>query len=873
MDTFMKFRAINTEYMSLETDPRKVRECEEVEQREANRISEVEKEIRLRMRSRSFASSNNPAIFLDDIPVDQASIGSGGSGYESPRYYEGRKSTPFPVERTRSIRLPTPPSVSSLTAKPRSSFRRLRQTPPGESYSDSLSHSSATVVVDNQAAISRPQSVCFQPIDKFIDDLIEGEETCLAGLSKPLTASAALRYEFESKTLPVVELTKFNGDSSKWPEFIENFSRRIHFKLSFTDNDRMERLLSVLTGEAKKGVESIGTSGIFYATALKSLKRDFGNTTVVTYTKLKNLLDKPQISSNDRAAIRRFHQQLNSTVTWLKRIGNISAVRSTENLSKAVMRLPDELRKQFYRKSKDFDDADLSLLKLEIFLDWSLKEFYNYNPIADIIASKENKGRDRRGGGKESQNNHIGSDQDKKLSCWVCQMPHKIWQCDQFQKKSIPDRRKLIKEKRCCYNCLSPKHSVKECKSKVSCRHCKKRHHSSLHDPNYAGSNDTPEVESNYGKSNEHTYLQVIPITVSNGEKSFKVNALLDTGSDTTLIKSSLASKLNLSGKSQTMRISNVLTKKQSFKSKSVNFTISSSSQDFNSAIPIQDAWVVDNLNVKMRPYNLPKLKKHCDHLRDISIVQPLKGDVEVLIGADTPEALLHLDFVKGSSNSDPMAVKTIFGWTLFGGRSSDRSITANFMSFEKLEASVERFWERESYATTSKLSPALLTKDEKRALSLLEEGTNLVEGRVEVAMLWKKDEVQLDNNRFLAEKRLLSTEKRLEKFPEIKGIYHSKIEEYITLGHVKKLSDAEAKSLSEKTNYIPHHFVLEPNKPGKIRIVFDASSKFNGSSLNDSLLPGPNLLNNLVVVLSRFRRGQVAVISDIEKMNHRIQL
>ena len=229
MDTFMKFRAINTEYMSLETDPRKVRECEEVEQREANRISEVEKEIRLRMRSRSFASSNNPAIFLDDIPVDQASIGSGGSGYESPRYYEGRQSTPFPVERTRSIRLPTPPSVSSLTAKPRSSFRRLRQTPPSESYSDSLSHSSATVVVDNQAAISRPQSVCFQPIDKFIDDLIEGEETCLAGLSKPLTASAALRYEFESKTLPVVELTNFNGDSSKWPEFIENFSRRIHF--------------------------------------------------------------------------------------------------------------------------------------------------------------------------------------------------------------------------------------------------------------------------------------------------------------------------------------------------------------------------------------------------------------------------------------------------------------------------------------------------------------------------------------------------------------------------------------------------------------------------------------------------------------------
>ena len=272
-----------------------------------------------------------------------------------------------------------------------------------------------------------------------------------------------------------------------------------------------------------------------------------------------------------------------------------------------------------------------------------------------------------------------------------------------------------------------------------------------------------------------------------------------------------------------------------------------------------------------MRPYNLPKLKKQCVHLKDMPIAQPLKGDVEVMIGVDTHEALLHLDFVKGKSKNDPMAVKTIFGWTLFGGRSSDKSITANFLSFERLEASVERFWDQESYGTTSKLSPALLTKDERRALSLLEEGTSLVEGRCQVGMLWKEDQVHLENNRFLAEKRLLSTEKRLERFSEIKGIYHSKIEEYITLGHVKKLSDVEAKSLSSKTNYIPHHFVLEPNKPGKIRIVFDASSKVNGSSLNDNLLPGPNLLNNLVTVLSRFRRGQVAVISDIEKMYHQV--
>ena len=39
----------------------------------------------------------------------------------------------------------------------------------------------------------------------------------------------------------------------------------------------MERLLSILRGEAKRSVESIGRNGLFYATTLKCLKREFGN--------------------------------------------------------------------------------------------------------------------------------------------------------------------------------------------------------------------------------------------------------------------------------------------------------------------------------------------------------------------------------------------------------------------------------------------------------------------------------------------------------------------------------------------------------------------------------------------------------------------
>ena len=41
---------------------------------------------------------------------------------------------------------------------------------------------------------------------------------------------------------------------------------------SLDDNLRMDHLLSVLDGDAKRSIQSIGSSGIFYATALKTLK-------------------------------------------------------------------------------------------------------------------------------------------------------------------------------------------------------------------------------------------------------------------------------------------------------------------------------------------------------------------------------------------------------------------------------------------------------------------------------------------------------------------------------------------------------------------------------------------------------------------------
>ena len=98
---------------------------------------------------------------------------------------------------------------------------------------------------------------------------------------------------------------------------MECFCTRVHSKFSFDDSVTMIYLISTVDGEAKGAIEAVGTSDVFYASALKRLKREFGNTLLVTRLRLKLILDKPQIKPNDRAALREFHQQRKSNLTWL----------------------------------------------------------------------------------------------------------------------------------------------------------------------------------------------------------------------------------------------------------------------------------------------------------------------------------------------------------------------------------------------------------------------------------------------------------------------------------------------------------------------------------------------------------------------------
>ncbi|VDI29007.1 Hypothetical predicted protein [Mytilus galloprovincialis] len=72
-----------------------------------------------------------------------------------------------------------------------------------------------------------------------------------------------------------------------------------------------------------------------------------------------------------------------------------------------------------------------------------------------------------------------------------------------------------------------------------------------------------------------------------------------------------------------------------------------------------------------------------------------------------------------------------------------------------------------------------------------------------------------------------------------------------------------------EECWYLPLFGVYHPKKPDQIRGVFDSSAKCNGVSLNSVLLTGPDLTNDLLGVLLRFRKEMVAVTADVQHMFH----
>ena len=276
-------------------------------------------------------------------------------------------------------------------------------------------------------------------------------------------------------------------------------------------------------------------------------------------------------------------------------------------------------------------------------------------------------------------------------------------------------------------------------------------------------------------------------------------------------------------------------------------------------------AWVVESLTLPQVQCDVNEMKNKFSHLADIMFPEFKEDEVTLLIGTNYMDLLLYGDYIKGRIG-ELIAIKTVFGWILVGNdinvnynfeNFKNTNVYCNFMTnYDGLNKNICKIWEIESYETLPK--SALLSPFDQWALEILENTTNFKNSHFKLGLLWKDQLPHFPNNRDLAVTRFKLLEKKFRKNPEL---YNTQIKEYLELGHAKQLTREESRNASVVTNCIPHHGVMNIHKSARVRVVFNASAKYQGTSLNENLSPGIDFLNNLVNVITKFRTGKYAVI------------
>ena len=196
----------------------------------------------------------------------------------------------------------------------------------------------------------------------------------------------------------------------------------------------------------------------------------------------------------------------------------------------------------------------------------------------------------------------------------------------------------------------------------------------------------------------------------------------------------------------------------------------------------------------------------------------------------------------------------------------------ARAATVEELNKHVEKLWQLDSFPRDD--SESKLTMDEIAAVESMEKNLKFDKetGRFQTRLLWK-GKPDLVNNYAAAKARLDGLMRRLRKDPNVKATCKSVISEFIDQSTVELVTweTLAQMMVSSKVNlyFLPHRAVYDPGRVlTKCRVVMDASAKTaTGKSLNDCLLPGPPLQQQIAAVELRFRRRKVALVGDCKKM------
>ena len=189
-----------------------------------------------------------------------------------------------------------------------------------------------------------------------------------------------------------------------------------------------------------------------------------------------------------------------------------------------------------------------------------------------------------------------------------------------------------------------------------------------------------------------------------------------------------------------------------------------------------------------------------------------------------------------------------------------DVSLEKMFQTMYQHDFSETRF-----VGTSTMLKCGEVTCKDKKFMEIIEKETSKKDDHYVVPLPFCDPNLMLLNKKKQAIQRLIGFTRRFKKDNKFFQDYPKFMDNLLRSGYAKR-SDS---SPSVKIWCIPHHC----SKPGKICVVFDCSSEFQGRSINKELLSGPDLTNQIIDILTRFCEEKIAFMADIEAMYHQVQV
>ena len=711
--------------------------------------------------------------------------------------------------------------------------------------------------------------------------------------------------------LPVPEPGVFDGDPLQFLAWKSAFCTLIE-KRGIAPSERVHYLKRYLSGDALKCVSSLLLipTDDSYVEAMALIEKRFGDPYNIACAFKSKIENWPKIHSRDSRSLRDFSDFLKQCEVAARHNPSLRVLNDDTQNRVMLSKLPDWLVSRWAREVHKIRQSTQQYPLFANFVSFLSRE-------ADIACEPvtmlhtEKKDHNTSGGKKTSQGtshltlNTVNANQNS--ACHFCQKTnHPLEKCFKFKSKPMQERKAFIIEKKLCFGCLSPGHSSKFCKQRLYCSECKKRHPTPLH----GDVKDNPSADKAVGKSDcEQTRktdapkqkqpsvkdkvslfidasmsksTMIVPVYVShssNPESEKLTYALLDTQSDTSFVTDEVLTDLGVQG-TETSIVLSTMTSDNTLISCQRVTGLSVRAYNNSNKLALPALYSRDHIPAGTDCIPSFDIADRWPYLRSVvSQLMPKSNcGIGLLIGYNCPQALVPREVVPPVDNG-PFAQKTDLGWGIIGlldvRDCNSASFVCSAVSGSRIvlrtsakeilsPQQIAQFFNREETQETGQPT----SQDDIKFLSLMQEQAHQTDDRHYQMPLPLRNPKSppSPNNRQLALQRLHSLTRRFSKDPQHHQLYCEFMSNLLKKGYAERVP-AEELGPEVPAYYLAHHGVYNPSKPGKIRVVMDGSAKYFGKSLNDHLLTGPDLMNNLVGVLCRFRMDLIAFMCDIEGM------